>query len=124
MKYHPDDLSDHSIPSWDLYSRLLTRLEHLQNLFLLERLLIKQGHATAQDLVDVSIEMLSLTSGIWKERERLMCVSGDFEWLVCLLFSYLLFSLYSISPTGLSMIRSLVCMAVFHDLPTPIHWEK
>ena len=65
-----------------LYSRLLTRLEHLQNLFLLERILIKHGHDTAQDLIDISNEMLSLTSGIWKERDRLLGLHGDFEWLV------------------------------------------
>ena len=46
-------------------------------------MLIKHTHANAQDLIDISREMLSLTSGIWKERDRLVGLHGDFEWLVC-----------------------------------------
>lgn len=79
---HAGDLLDLEISSWALYSRLLTRLEHLQNLFLLERMLIKHSHVNAQELIDISREMLGLTSGIWKERDRLAGLHGDFEWLV------------------------------------------
>jgi hypothetical protein len=78
---HPIDISDLDISSRTLYSRLLTRLEYLQNLFLLERLLIKHGHANAQELIDISGEMLRLTLSIWKERDRLLGLHGDFEWL-------------------------------------------
>jgi hypothetical protein len=65
-----------------LYSRLLTRLEHLQSLFLLERLLTKRDHINSEQLIDISMEMLAITSGIWKYRDRLMELHSDFEWLV------------------------------------------
>lgn len=94
--WHASDLLDAEISSSTLYSRLITRLEHLQNLFLLERLLLKHGHSDAQELIDISREMLRLTSRVWKESDRLTGLHGDFEWLVSLsqVFSLFLTNCY------------------------------
>lgn len=83
IKYDSADVLDSRVSSLTLYSRLITRLEYLQNLFLLERLLIKHLGMSSRELVTVSLEMLSMTAGIWKQRERLLGLHSDFEWLVC-----------------------------------------
>lgn len=65
-----------------LYARTVTRLEHLENLFLLERLLIKHGGGNMQDLIDISCDMLDLTLVWWKHSNRFAGMHSDLEWLV------------------------------------------
>jgi hypothetical protein len=65
-----------------LYARTVTRLEHLENLFLLERLLIKHGGGNMQELIDVSCDMLDLTLVWWKHSNRFAGMHSDLEWLV------------------------------------------
>lgn len=72
-----------------LYTKVLTRLEHLQNLFLLERFLTKQTGSITQDLVEICSEMLQLTLLWWKHHDRFGGLESDFEWLVSFLFDKL-----------------------------------
>jgi hypothetical protein len=69
-----------------LYARTVTHLEHLENLFLLERLLIKHGGGNMQDLIDISCEMLDLTLVWWKHSNRFAGMHSDLEWLVSFFF--------------------------------------
>ncbi|WYZ39219.1 hypothetical protein EsH8_III_001133 [Colletotrichum jinshuiense] len=64
-----------------LYVRLIVHLEHLQNMFFIERLLAKRGHDDGA-LLSISFEMVSKTLMFWTNMDRLSCVNGDFEWLV------------------------------------------
>jgi hypothetical protein len=64
------------------YARLLIKLEHLENLFFIERLLIESGEQARGDLLDVSVEIVSLTTIFWKERDQFHGLYSDFEWLV------------------------------------------
>ncbi|OOF90412.1 hypothetical protein ASPCADRAFT_135193 [Aspergillus carbonarius ITEM 5010] len=61
---------------------ILTRLEFLLNLFLLERLLTRYHIATEQDLIDVSQEMLDLSLIFWRKKNRFIGLYSDFEWLI------------------------------------------
>lgn len=66
-----------------LYTKLLIRLEHLLNLFFLERLLAtNSGSICGIDLLSISFEMLSLTLVLWTHKDRLAGFQGEFEWLV------------------------------------------
>lgn len=80
--YKPQELGDNSVSVKDLYARILVRLEHLQNLFVTERLLIRRGHVDEGKLLAVSFDMVSLTLIFWTHKDRLAKVRKDFEWLV------------------------------------------
>lgn len=71
-----------------LYAKIMLRLEHLQNVFLIERLLKKVGHPDPSDaLLQASVEIVSITSALWTHRDRLCGQHRDFEWIVSLYFS-------------------------------------
>ena len=80
--WHLEDVFNLNVIRTTLFCRLLTRLGYLQNLFLIERLLTKDGHANKQDLIDVAKEMLDLTLLIFKHHDRFAGFHGDYEWLV------------------------------------------
>jgi len=82
MLYNQEDIRDRKVPPSMLYTRMLTLLEHLQNMFFAERLLIQKGHDGHADLLAVSFQMLELTLIFWMHMDRLAGLHGDFEWLV------------------------------------------
>ncbi|KAI8953894.1 hypothetical protein F4801DRAFT_64956 [Xylaria longipes] len=57
MNYNESDLDDRGQEVCTLYWRLLMRLEHLLNVFFIERLLLKRGH-TQSELLSVSFDMI------------------------------------------------------------------
>lgn len=70
------------MPAPDIYITILVRLEHLQNLFFITRLLVQWGHDSNAELLSVSFEMVSVTLVFWTHMDRLAGLHGDFEWLV------------------------------------------
>lgn len=82
--YRPEDLHDPDIKPPILYTKLLVRLEQLQNLFFIERLLqkIDYGHTPSAELMNLSFEMVSLTLIFWTHQDQLSGFQSDFEWLV------------------------------------------
>ena len=65
-----------------LYYQIIVSLEHLQNLFIIERLLHRQGHPeSALHLLEVSFEMVSQTLEFWKSHTLFVHMQGDLEWL-------------------------------------------
>ena len=82
IQFLKSELDNTNVPGYVLYAQILTRLEFLLNLFLLERLLKRHNIVTGQDLVEVSHEMLDLTLLFWRKKERFVGLYADFEWLV------------------------------------------
>lgn len=80
--YRDDDTTNKAVDGPTLYSKILVRLEHLQNLFFIERLLTKEGHAPASQMLEISMELVSLTLIFWTHQDRLHGLQGDSEWLV------------------------------------------
>ncbi|KAK7420576.1 hypothetical protein QQZ08_010335 [Neonectria magnoliae] len=80
--YRLEDLDDPEIDVETLYSRLLLRLEHLQNLFFVERLMLRHGNPDQGHLLTTSFEMVSLTLVIWTHQDRFAGIRRDFEWLL------------------------------------------
>ncbi|GJC97234.1 fungal specific transcription factor domain-containing protein [Colletotrichum higginsianum] len=81
LVFQEEDVQDRKLDVPLLYVRLIVHLEHLQNMFFIERLLAKRGHDDGA-LLSVSFEMVSKTLMFWTNMDRLSCMNGDFEWLV------------------------------------------
>ncbi|KAK9423703.1 putative Zn(2)-C6 fungal-type domain-containing protein [Seiridium unicorne] len=62
------------------FSRLLVRLEYSQNLFFIDRMLIKLG-CSHGDLVGVSLEMVMLTVRLWTQSDHYSEARKGFEWI-------------------------------------------
>lgn len=80
--FDEDDVANAAIDGPTLYSKILVRLEHLQNLFFIERLLDKDGRAADSQILEISMELVSLTLIFWIYQDRLRGLQGDSEWLV------------------------------------------
>ncbi|KAL6896507.1 hypothetical protein GGI43DRAFT_411333 [Trichoderma evansii] len=65
-----------------LHAKLITRLEHLSNLFFIERLSYKGDGLYSAEILEISLEMISLTVMFWTQQNRLEGLQGDYEWLV------------------------------------------
>lgn len=65
-----------------LHAKLITRLEHLSNLFFIERLSYKGDGLYSAEMLEISLEMISLTVMFWTQQNRLEGLQGDYEWLV------------------------------------------
>ncbi|WZH45377.1 Zn2-C6 fungal-type domain-containing protein [Fusarium acuminatum] len=63
------------------YPKLLTRLDHLLNLFLVERALVKQGHSRV-DLLTISFEMVVLTLSLWTQKHVWAGIQGESQWII------------------------------------------
>ncbi|KAK2000425.1 fungal-specific transcription factor domain-containing protein [Colletotrichum falcatum] len=81
LVFQEEDVQDRKIEVPLICARLIVHLEHLQNMFFVERLLAKRGHDDGA-LLSVSFEMVSKTLMFWTNMDRLSCVNRDFEWLV------------------------------------------
>ncbi|KAJ4248717.1 hypothetical protein NW762_012555 [Fusarium torreyae] len=77
-----DELDDPICDVENVYVRILIRLEHLQNLFFAERLLLRLGHVDENRLLPISFEMVTLTLLFWTHQDRFADVRRDFEWLL------------------------------------------
>lgn len=80
--YRTEDLSDPDANIEIIYARILVRLQHLQNLFFAERLLLRLGRVDDSRLLLISFEMVTLTLVFWTHQDRFAGVRRDFEWLV------------------------------------------
>ncbi|KAF4981389.1 hypothetical protein FZEAL_2819 [Fusarium zealandicum] len=80
--HRPEDLDDPDDDVETPYVKILVRLEQLQNLFFLERLLLRLGHVDESHLLIISFEMVTLTLVFWTHQDRFAGVRHDFEWLL------------------------------------------
>ena len=65
------------------HQKVLVRLDHLLNMFLIERLLVKRDpNSNRKDLLVISFEMVVLTLSIWTQRHIWAEVKGENQWTV------------------------------------------
>ncbi|KAI0508806.1 hypothetical protein F5B22DRAFT_658920 [Xylaria bambusicola] len=81
MEYRDSDLDDQKHDVNILYWKLLMRLEHLLNMFFIERLLLKHGHSQS-DILSISFDMITYTLPFWTHQDTLLPLRNDCEWLV------------------------------------------
>lgn len=93
---HEKDLSDPQVETNVIPLRIFTRLTHLQNMFLLERLFLQNGAVDEGDVLLVSFEMISLTLLFWTHKDKFRDIRRDFEWMVGQTQGYLRIQLTSL----------------------------
>ncbi|KAI0460604.1 hypothetical protein F5B21DRAFT_510811 [Xylaria acuta] len=81
LKYNESDLDDRKHEVNVLYWKLLMRLDHLLNVFFIERLLLKRGQ-TQSELLSVSFDIVTYTLPFWTHQDTLLPLRGDCEWLI------------------------------------------
>lgn len=90
IRSYDKDLSDPPVEANVVSLKIFIRLTHLQNMFLLERLLLQYGCPDEGDVLLVSYEMITLTLMFWMHKDRFRDIRRDMEWLVsCLSYSLL-----------------------------------
>ncbi|KZL86098.1 fungal specific transcription factor [Colletotrichum incanum] len=82
MQFDESDIRDSKISGQVLHVKLLMLLEHLQNLFFIERLLNRLDCSNRRELLAVSYEMTSTTLLFWTNMDGLGMLCEDFKWLV------------------------------------------
>ena len=82
MVHRPEDKDDDRLEPATRWAKLIVRLEHLQNLFFIQRLKGKHGQKDLSELIGISFEMVSLTLLCWTHRDWFVGFAGDYEWLV------------------------------------------
>ncbi|KAI1210121.1 uncharacterized protein F4807DRAFT_423881 [Annulohypoxylon truncatum] len=82
IHFNPLDLEDPEISIDTLASRSFIHLEHLQNMFFIERLLLRNGHEDKGDLLRVSYDLVILTLPYYLELDKMAAFRNDCEWLV------------------------------------------
>ncbi|KAJ6788632.1 hypothetical protein PWT90_09442 [Aphanocladium album] len=77
-----EDVANDDVSGATLYAKLLIRLEHLQNMFLIERLLCAAEKTTlSRELLQVSVKLVSTTLIFWTHKDR-MISKYNMEWIV------------------------------------------
>lgn len=82
LAYNDNDFKDANCAGLTLFTRIILRLDHLQNLYLIERLVVKASGIISPKLLDVSSEIISLTLRFWTDREKLSGMAVDTTWLL------------------------------------------
>ncbi|KAH7259558.1 uncharacterized protein BKA55DRAFT_506818 [Fusarium redolens] len=82
IRSYDKDLSDPPVETNVVSLRIFIRLTHLQNMFLLERLLVQYGCPDEGDVLLVSYEMITLTLMFWMHKDRFRDIRRDMEWLL------------------------------------------
>ncbi|KAK7948357.1 fungal specific transcription factor [Apiospora aurea] len=80
LVFRLDELENTTLSSATRYSKLLVRLEHLQNLFFIQRLYAKHGQSDRSELLTISFEMVSLTVYFWTHRDWFRDILGGLRW--------------------------------------------
>ncbi|KAF5981912.1 transcription factor [Fusarium coicis] len=63
------------------YPKLLIRLDHLLNMFLIQRLFVKHGHSR-NELLRTSFEMVVLTLNFWVQKHIWAALQGKCRWII------------------------------------------
>ncbi|PTB65653.1 N-terminal binuclear Zn cluster-containing/DNA binding domain-containing protein [Trichoderma citrinoviride] len=82
LAYNPADIADPDANVNLIFARILLQLEQLQNLFLVERLLLKHGELDEGGILLIAFQLVSLTLLFWTHKDRFAPFRNDFEWLV------------------------------------------
>lgn len=80
--YSPEDLEDLNLDYRRIHTRMMVRMEILQNEFLLARLLSRKGHKVDGDILVTSFELVTLCVNLWTHFDRFGKMQRDFEWIV------------------------------------------
>ncbi|KAF7542399.1 hypothetical protein G7Z17_g11607 [Cylindrodendrum hubeiense] len=81
LVYDPENLFDSNLDIETRYTRILVHLAHLQNLFFVERLLLRNGAPDEGNLLITSFDLVTLTIVFWTHKDQFATMRRNFEWL-------------------------------------------
>lgn len=82
LVYDPDELFSPYVDTDILFAKIVVRLSHLQNLFLIDRQLLCNDAADEGDLLGVAFELVTLSVLFWTHKDRFVNIRQEFEWLL------------------------------------------
>lgn len=84
VSYSEDDTLTNGVEFVTIYIKTIIYLEHLQNLFLIDRLLLKNNYTEVGDLLLTSFTMVSVVLDFWmcKDLYINLIVQRNHQWLV------------------------------------------
>ncbi|TQV96476.1 hypothetical protein V2A60_003126 [Cordyceps javanica] len=82
LKHAADDLQNSALDHVQVYTRLHITLEHLHNVFFIERLLSKLKEEVTAELVKISLEIIELSLIPFTNRQLTTGVMCDIDWLL------------------------------------------
>ncbi|KAM3561836.1 hypothetical protein MY1884_002173 [Beauveria asiatica] len=82
LKHAADDLQNPDLDHVQVYTRLHITLEHLHNVFFIERLLSKLREGVTAELVRISLEIIELSLIPFTNRQLTTGVMCDIDWLL------------------------------------------
>ncbi|KAH6884230.1 hypothetical protein B0T10DRAFT_366071, partial [Thelonectria olida] len=82
LVYDPENIFDPSINIESLYAGIMIHLTHLQNLFFIERLLLRNGAPDEGNLLLTSFDMVRVTLVFWTHKDQFAQMRRNFEWLL------------------------------------------
>lgn len=82
LKHAADDLQNPALDHVQVYTRLHITLEHLHNVFFIERLLSKLREGVTAELVRISLEIIELSLIPFTNRQLTTGVMCDIDWLL------------------------------------------
>ena len=88
VTYSPGQINDPDIDTCVLVWGLFATLDHLQNLFVLDRLLLRHGYVGRGEVLPVIFEVLETTLLFWRRKDRFSNLLKDFPYIVRISTSY------------------------------------
>ncbi|XWW97678.1 hypothetical protein V2A60_005664 [Cordyceps javanica] len=84
LRYDSRDLEVPNTDTHALYMKILTHLEHLQNLFFIDRLLIRCRYAIRDNLLETSLALANLALHLWIHKDQFTgtILQRSFEWIM------------------------------------------
>lgn len=82
LKYTSSDLQNPNLDHVQVYTRLHVTLEHLHNVFFIERLLSKLHEEVTAELVRISLEIIELSLLPFTNRQLTTGIMCDVDWMI------------------------------------------
>ena len=82
LKYTPTDLQNPQLDNVQVYTRLHMTLEHVSNIFFIERLLSKLQEGVTSELVKISLEIIEMSLLPFTNRQLTTGVMCDIDWFI------------------------------------------
>ncbi|KAK9784005.1 hypothetical protein SCAR479_00564 [Seiridium cardinale] len=82
LLWRQEEVTEPGAGTMFMFSRLLLKLDMLQNDFFLYRLLLRRGRPDEGCLLYTSFQMVSLVLNLWTHMDRFSRMRPDFEWLL------------------------------------------
>lgn len=82
IKYTATDLQNPNLNHIQVYTRLHVTLEHLHNVFFIERLLSKLNEGVTAELVRISLELIELSLLPFTNRQLTTGIMCDIDWMI------------------------------------------